>query len=348
MRVLYLAHSFLEPYFRLITSVASRHGYDVTVMCDPRSGHISELVAQGISVEACDCRRKIDLRLIRRLRQRLRTEKFDVVDAISPRMLSNVLIAATGTHQPSIIGNRGIISTPKWLDPANWITVYHPRLDGMTCVSQAAADGLLAGGCKAQLKVNYLAQEAQWIVQRKPGRTRLEFGIPADAFVVGCVANARRVKGIDVLLEAVNKLSHLSNLHVLVVGDMSRVPQLADIPNDNIRSRVHFSGYRADGPRLTSDCDIYVQPSRQEGLGLSVLEAMSCGICPIVSNVGGLAEIVRHNIDGLVVEPENPNELAARIEELFNNPESRLSFGIAAKERISEAFQLKKMMMSDV
>ncbi|NCC37064.1 MAG: glycosyltransferase, partial [Chloroflexia bacterium] len=84
--------------------------------------------------------------------------------------------------------------------------------------------------------------------------------------------------------------------------------------------------------------DIFVLPSRDEVLPVSILEAMACGKAMVVTDVGGVTEAVRHEQEGLVVPPDDPDQLAESLARLISAPELRQRLGRAARVRYEERF----------
>ena len=85
--------------------------------------------------------------------------------------------------------------------------------------------------------------------------------------------------------------------------------------------------------QLYSDADIVVLPSRNEGWGLSLMEAMACRRPVIATKVGGIPELVRDGIDGILIEPDDTKALGGAITELLGNPALRARMGASGRER---------------
>ena len=88
---------------------------------------------------------------------------------------------------------------------------------------------------------------------------------------------------------------------------------------------------------------MFVMPSRREALCRALLEAMSQGVCPIVSDAGGMKEVVRHGRDGLVVPREDAEALAAAIRALYEDRSRLEAYAASAQRRCTEEFCPKKM-----
>jgi glycosyltransferase involved in cell wall biosynthesis len=166
------------------------------------------------------------------------------------------------------------------------------------------------------------------------------FGIPADAFVMGCVANYRPRKGIDVLVDAASRLPHDCPVHFLLVGDMESKRLRAKIRRSPLRHALHLAGYRPDAPALMAACDAYVLPAlRREGLPKGVIEAMCYGVPPIVTDSGGSPELIEAGVSGLVVPPGDAGAIAAAVRLLWEQPGRRKQMGVNARARIATHFR---------
>ena len=170
-----------------------------------------------------------------------------------------------------------------------------------------------------------------------------EFDIPAGAFVVGTVATMRPVKGIDLLLRAAIECAGLADVYWLLVGPVvdERVNELAADPR--ISPRVRLVGRREDAAELTSGMDVFVMPSRAEALCQALLEAMTQGAAPVVSDAGGMKEVVRHEVDGLVVPREDVPALAAAIRRLHADRPLVAQLAASAQARVAAEFTAERM-----
>jgi glycosyltransferase involved in cell wall biosynthesis len=178
----------------------------------------------------------------------------------------------------------------------------------------------------------------------RPGRDALaQFGIPPDAFVVGTIAAMRRVKGIDILMRAAVRCAELRDVFWIFFGQVID-PEVRILSNDlRIRDRVRLVGHRPDASELISGADLFVMPSRAEALCQALLEAMYQRVCPIVSNAGGMKEVVRNERDGLVVPTENVDALAAAIRRVHADRTRLNAYATSARERVLDTFSPAKM-----
>jgi glycosyltransferase involved in cell wall biosynthesis len=157
------------------------------------------------------------------------------------------------------------------------------------------------------------------------------------------MATMRRVKGIDILLRAAAECADLKDVYMLLFGQVvdPEIRKLAS--NPLIRDRVRLAGHRADASELISGADIFVMPSRSEALCQALLEAMHQGVCPVVSDAGGMKEVVRHGQDGVVFPSEDVAALARAIRALRNDRGLVARYANSSRERIAAEFTAERM-----
>jgi glycosyltransferase involved in cell wall biosynthesis len=112
----------------------------------------------------------------------------------------------------------------------------------------------------------------------------------------------------------------LPGLHVLFVGDGENRQAMQEYAaRAGLDKRIHFLGYRNDIASLLKLCDVCIQSSYNEGIPLSVAEAMACGIPVIASDVNGLNEIVQDKKSGLLFKCADAGDLAEKIKSVLRD-----------------------------
>jgi glycosyltransferase involved in cell wall biosynthesis len=111
-----------------------------------------------------------------------------------------------------------------------------------------------------------------------------------------------------------------------------------------VDKRVRFLGEVADVPALLGRAGFFVLPSRTEGISLTILEAMACGLPVVATRVGGTPEIVEHGTSGFLVPPGNPAVLARELLRLWKNPDEGRLLGQTARRRVESRFDIRKMV----
>ncbi|MBI4560759.1 MAG: glycosyltransferase, partial [Candidatus Rokubacteria bacterium] len=131
----------------------------------------------------------------------------------------------------------------------------------------------------------------------------------------------------------------------LVVGDGELRSRLeAQVRALGLDSRVHFLGWRSDLPRVYADLDLVLLTSANEGLPVSVIEAMAAARPVVATRVGGVPDLVEDGVAGLLVPPGNPGALAEAIVTLLADPERRRDMGEAGRKRVHPAFSASRLL----
>lgn len=141
-------------------------------------------------------------------------------------------------------------------------------------------------------------------------------------------------KGLDVLLGALGSLKTLG-WELDIVGDGPQLPQLrADVAALGLRTRVRFLGWqdRAELPALMAGANLFLNPSRHEGMPNAVLEAMASGLPVIATQIAGNEELVQPGQNGLLVPAENVEALRAALAELVPDAERRQAMGSRSRK----------------
>lgn len=143
--------------------------------------------------------------------------------------------------------------------------------------------------------------------------------------VITCVARLGPRKGHNILFNALSQLPklYMNDIKVLIVGDGEMRAMLEEQVKTLKLSMVEFLGTRDDIPSILNKTDIFVLPTLNDSLPISVIEAMHSGICIISTTAGGIPELVNHTKTGLLVTPGDANELAQALKKVITNQEAR-------------------------
>ncbi|MBN1992339.1 MAG: glycosyltransferase family 4 protein [Anaerolineae bacterium] len=146
-------------------------------------------------------------------------------------------------------------------------------------------------------------------------------------------------KGLDILLQALALIPPHIPLSLEIVGDGDARPELEQTAN-KLDYPIHFSGWRARSelPARYQTADIFVLPSRDEGMPNVVLEAMACGLPVVATQIAGNEELVQEGETGLLVPPETPAALAQALIKLITNDRLRQRMGLAGRQRVEEQY----------
>jgi glycosyltransferase involved in cell wall biosynthesis len=167
--------------------------------------------------------------------------------------------------------------------------------------------------------------------------------LPAGRPVIATVSNIRKVKGIDVLVRTAAEVcrKHPEALFVVAgkVLDAAYQAELELLARElGVRENVRFVGQVEDPLQLLAQSDIFLLPSRSEGMSNALLEAMASSLPAVATGVGGNCQLIQDGETGFLTPPEDAGAAAARIVELLENPALAHSLGQAARTLIEREY----------
>jgi L-malate glycosyltransferase len=155
---------------------------------------------------------------------------------------------------------------------------------------------------------------------------------------IGTVCALRPEKGVDALIRAF-ALVHHAGARLVIVGSGPEEGRLRSLCAQlGLEQACHFEPATTDVAEWLNRIDIFVLPSRFEGLSNSLLEAMACGCCPVASRVGGNPELIEHGENGLLFQVDDSAELARYLMELLTDEPCRKRMAAAALAKVSTEF----------
>lgn len=156
-------------------------------------------------------------------------------------------------------------------------------------------------------------------------------------------------KGHKYLIEAISKLLQKDrDVNLVIVGDGPQRESLKNYAKKlNISRNIQFEGVIHNVHDVLKKSDIFVLPSiNREGLGISIIEAMSLGLPVIGSNIGGIPELIEDGVNGFIVPPRDSNALAEKLEVLIQDKDMRYRMGKKARQCFENGFNVVKMIRS--
>jgi len=168
--------------------------------------------------------------------------------------------------------------------------------------------------------------------------------------VLGIIARLSDVKGHSVLIDAMPEvIARFPAVRLLIIGEGRMEAQLKDkVFSQGLKDHVMFLPVVNRTSDMLALLDVFIMPSLQEGLGLSVMEAQAAGLPVIASRVGGLPSIVQEKETGRLVESRNSRQLADVILDVLNHPQEAVYMGQKARAFIKQEFAAEKMVRDTV
>ena len=178
-------------------------------------------------------------------------------------------------------------------------------------------------------------------------KLKQKIGVAQANIVVGTVARFSSVKGLDYLVKAIPLvLKENDKVMLLLIGYGEEEARLRRICKDlKIEDKVIFFKPSQDSFEYLPAIDIFVMPSIQEGLGLSMLEAQAYKITVIASRVGGIPDIIEDNVTGILINPKDELAISKAISRLSKDKGFCSEIVNRAYEKLTSVFSLEKMVL---
>ncbi len=297
-----------------------RRGHDVMVFCRPDSALHHRLLAADVPHAAILS--GLDLHPITLLRcaRQLKRFRADVLITQKDKDLRLSGVAARMVGVPVVVSHvtdRPLKDRPHYRFFFGRVATHH------VAVSNAVRTTLLESAPWLERDVAVIYNGVD--IAEVDAAARADLQLPADALAIGFVGHFEMRKGILDFADAWHRASErVPNAHAIIVGEGAREPDFRAAMGD--AARVHWLGFRKDVPGIMKALDIFVLPSRFEGFGLVLAEAMAARAACVAYNSSNMPEIITNGEDGLLVG--DVTELADAI--------ARLCVDAALRERISE------------
>ena len=330
-------------------------GWDILISAPADSQLLARAQAKKIPTNPTICYRGgirpgclCDVRAMRRLLREFRPDIVHLHGGKDSWVAAAALCLCPPIPKPVIIRTKHNVFPVSDHVPNRW--QYGRFFDWIVCLSAAIVDQLRAKPYVNSGRLVTIPSAIDAHRFRVPRgmreRIRREFGYTDGDVVVGMTGRLCPEKGHDVLLRAVPRvLASCPKARFLLVGAGSLEDELTSrIARNDLPAAVQMAGFREDVAECLSAMDIYVQPSRSEGLGTSVLEASAAGLPIVASRTGGIPDIIIDGQTGVLVEPESPVELAAGIVRLAGDPGLRATLSAAARDRVASEFCVPKLV----
>jgi glycosyltransferase involved in cell wall biosynthesis len=305
-------------------------GWPVEVACSVGGVRAAALTEAGIPVSVLVGRlvkRRVSGGYGRALRRLVQDRRPAVVHAHRYASAAAAVVATRGQSVPIVLTEH---TEAPWRDRAACAVsrrVYQ-RVDHVVAVSSAIRDTLVGTYGVPAGRVDMLLPAIADPAAAPPRASR------ASAAVAGVVGRLVPEKGVDVFLRAAALVvAAIPAARFVVVGDGPLRAALEErAASLGLAGAVTFTGFRADAPQLIADLDVLAVPSRSDGSPLVVCEAMAAGVPVVASRVGGLPDLVVHGVSGLLVRPEDPDDLARTLVHLLRDPAAARALGTRGRQ----------------
>jgi glycosyltransferase involved in cell wall biosynthesis len=277
-----------------------------------------------------------------------------IIHTHTPRAIIETFLSTLGMKvRPRHVATKHLLTTSKdrrWgvvFTALDYLSLYLP--DHLAAVSGGMSEKIAAlpgmGNGRVSMVRNAIPCEEFYRPQNKTS-ARQEFGLDAGQLLFGYAGRIEPVKLLNLLLQTFANIHALHpDTRLMLIGEGSQRADLEQYSRQlGIEKNVFWLGHRTDVPNLLAAMDVYIQPSHNEGMSLSILEAMAAGKPVIATDVGGIREVLRPHENGLLISPHSTESLFEAMLELIDHPELRILYGQVARKQVFAEFSLQKMV----
>ena len=174
---------------------------------------------------------------------------------------------------------------------------------------------------------------------------RSRLGLSENGQLICCVSRLVPVKRVDVVLEAFSLLAAEYPCRLLVIGDGEQREKLHKLADSlGVREQVRFGGKVRDPVEYLQASDVFVLASDAEGHSNALIEAMACGLPVVATAVGGNRDCIQHRVNGLLVPPSAPTEVAKAIVEVCRDEVLAAHLGANARLSAVDNYSVERMV----
>ncbi len=294
-----------------------------------------------------------------RFAQYLRSQRIQIVHSYNFYANVFAIPAARLARVPVVLASirdRGVYLTPAQKMVQKWVCGLADRI---LVNADSIRDWLLEQGYQ-ESKITVIkngVDMSRYAGLSDSSHIRRELAIPDSAPIVVMIARLNPQKGVDDFIKAAAllKQSH-PDVRYLIAGaklqyqqgtfshDQEYVEELKQLASSlGVGDRIIFAGHREDTPEILAEAAISVLPSHSEGLSNTLLESMAAGVPTVATNVGGNPELVKDQVNGILIPVRSPEHLAQAIRLILDDSQLAHRFGQQAKIMATEGFSLTKM-----
>jgi len=339
-----------ETHVLDLVNALDKNLYESIILSFTEGPMVDKLKSDGFQTFVINTEKPFNVTVWNTVKKLITEQKIDLIHAHGTRANSNTFFSARTLQIPLIYTVHGWSFHPDQKPIVKFIRTFSERFlvniaNKTICVSQS---NLNEGKSKFSMKNAVVIANGINRDKFNPEKNfediRVEFDIPDNVVLVGYIARITHQKSPLAFLHAINAIDYKENLKFLIVGDGDLKPAMLSLARElDLEKHIIFVDFRNDIPDILNAIDIFCLPSLWEGLPIALLEAMSMRKTIIASSIDGITDLIVHNENGILVNPNNINSIADAISLLRDNESLRKQLGLAAEDTVKEKFNIELM-----
>jgi L-malate glycosyltransferase len=252
--------------------------------------------------------------------------------------------ALLGNSTPMVLSRK--VDFPVKRNPLSYFKYNHKQIKKIICVSEKIKE-IVSESIEDKDKCITIYDGID--LSRFDGKVRKNIlrralNIPETAFLTGNISAIAPHKDYFTFTDTAEiVLKAYPDSFFIIVGDGPLFSQVKEyIEKKGLKDKIIMTGFRNDVPEIMADLDLFLMSSRTEGLGTTILDAMSCSVPVVATNAGGIPEVIQHEKSGLLGLVQNPENLAEQVIRLIRYRDLRENLKEGGRARVKE-FSKEKM-----
>jgi len=296
------------------------------LVCNKSSELKKKCINEKLPYYEVNMRAEIDILSAYQIYKLCKKEKITIIHAHSAHALSIGLLIKLFSSSLILVGVRRVDFQIK-KNLLSQIKYNSKKINKIVCISDFIKKVMIEDGIKEEnlVTIRSGADIHKFDDVFPDNNLKDTLGISSNQIVLGTVAAFAGHKDYPNLLNAFRLVKDkIANVKLCVVGDGQLKPEMEQLAQDlQVDDHVIFTGFRENVGRYLKTFDIFVLASKKEGLGTSIIDALSVGLPVIATRTGGIIEVIENDVNGILVEPKNSDLLAETIIELIEDKEKR-------------------------
>jgi len=341
-----------ESHILSLVKHIDKNRFEPVVLAFTDGQMMTELKNIGVDNFVISSNKAFDFAKWKQVKALMQEEKIDLVHIHGTRATSNIYWAAKNLNLPIIYSIHGWSfhdDQSAFIKKAriffeNWITKKTNCNISVSSSNQRTGKDNIPH-FESEVIYNGIDLEKFNPKSNERKNIRKQLNIADNAVVICFIGRMTLQKDPLTLIKAFKKVAEKNpNAVLLIVGDGDMKEEAMQLATElNIANKIIFENFRTDVADILFSSDIYCLPSLWEGFPIGLLEAMAMCKPVIATKVDGSVEIIRNNINGVLIDPQNKQMLIESINNLISNKNLRTQLGIAARETIVKDFDVCKM-----
>lgn len=327
-------------------------GHAATIVCQPDSPLALRAKQEKIETYEGKMRGEVDIIAVLKLAFLLNQNDYDIVHMHTSHAhtLGVLAVLFSGVSAKKVVSRRVDFSIKKHYTSH---LKYLWGVDRYIAVSKAVKNVLIKDGIPSEKiavvhdGIDFGRFNGMGLKGRETLPLRQEFDVKPSTFVIGNVAHLADHKGHQYLIKSIPYvLKEFPDVKFFIVGDGELRSPLQELANKlNLNDKLIFTGFRKDVPQFLEFFDLFVLSSHLEGLCSALLEALAMRKPVVVTAAGGVPEIIKDGVNGILVPTKNPEALAAGIIRMIRDRNMAKKMGENGRQTVETRFSVEKMVM---